>query len=329
MPSFSIALTGLEANSVALNSIGNDLANLNTTAFKEETTSFADLFYQNIGTTGSNDALQVGLGTRVAGTASDFSQGSLATTTNSTDMALSGSGFFVVNKGGVQSLTRAGNFELDNSGSLITTDGESVMGYAATNGVLGSTTALTALGVPVGETEPAQATQNFGLTGNLDANAPVGSTFSSSLTMYDSLGNSHAATVSFTNTGTNTWSYAIALPAGDATGVPVNNTGTLTFSSSGGLVSPAGSVTGISFPGMKDGASDLTFNWNLYKGGSALIGQSAASSAVTASTQDGYASGSYQSFSVDSTGVISAAFSNGETQTVGQLAVASVTAQQG
>ena len=67
MPSFSIALTGLEANSVALDTIGNNLANLNTTAFKGQTTSFSDLFYQNIGNTGSGDALQVGLGTQVSG----------------------------------------------------------------------------------------------------------------------------------------------------------------------------------------------------------------------------------------------------------------------
>jgi flagellar hook protein FlgE len=330
MPSFSIALTGLEANSVALNSIGNNLANLNTTAFKEQTTSFADLFYQNIGNTGSNDALQVGLGTRVAGTDSDYSQGSLATTTNSTDMALSGNGFFVVNHDGVQSLTRAGNFQLDNTGNLITTGGESVMGYGATSGVISPGATLTALSVPVGQTEPAQATQNFGLTGNLDASATVGTTFSSSITMYDSLGNSHAATVSFTNAAPNTWNYSIQLPPGDATGVPANNTGTLTFNSSGTLVSPSGNLAGIKFPGLADGASDMSFNWSLYSaGGSPLIGQSVAPSAITTSNQDGFPSGAYQSFTVDSSGVVAAQFSNGQTENVGQVAVASVTNLEG
>ena len=93
MPNFSIALTGLQADSVALNTIGNNLANLNTTAFKQQTTTFEDLFYQHIGANGSSDALQVGVGTKVSGTASDFSQGSLVTSAAATDMALDGNGF--------------------------------------------------------------------------------------------------------------------------------------------------------------------------------------------------------------------------------------------
>ena len=68
MPSFSIAMSGLQADSVALDTIGNNLANLNTTAFKKQTTTFEDLFYQQIGTSGANDALQVGVGTKVSGT---------------------------------------------------------------------------------------------------------------------------------------------------------------------------------------------------------------------------------------------------------------------
>lgn len=330
MPSFSIALTGLEANSVALDTIGNNLANLNTTAFKDQSTSFSDLFYQNIGNTGSGDALQVGLGTQVAGTATDFSQGSLSTTTTSTDMALNGNGFFVVDQGGLEQLTRAGDFQLDQSGNLITSTGDGVMGYAAANGVVNTNTPLTTLQVPVDETQAAQATKNFGLTANLDAATAIGGTFSSTITMYDSLGTSHAATVDFTKTADNTWNYQISLPSGDATGTPVNNTGTLTFSSSGALLTPASNVAGISFPGMTDGASDMTFNWNLYNSsGAPQIGQTVGTSTATASTQDGFASGSYQSFSVDANGVISAAFSNGQTETIGQVAVASVTNVQG
>lgn len=330
MPSFSIALTGLEANSVALNTIGNNLANLNTTAFKDQTTSFSSLFYQNIGNTGSGNALQVGLGTQVAGTSTNFSQGSLSTTTNSTDIALNGSGFFVVNQGGLQQLTRSGNFQLDQSGNLITTTGQDVMGYAAVNGVPNPNTPLTQLQVPVDATQAAQATSTFGLTANLDAATAIGGTFSSTITIYDSLGTSHAATVSFNKTADNTWDYAISLPAGDATGVPVNNTGTLTFSTSGALLTPAANVTGISFPQMSDGASDMSFNWNLYNANAApQIGQTVGTSTATASTQNGFASGSYKSFSVDSAGVISAEFSNGQIQNIGQIAVASVTNVEG
>ena len=330
MPSFSIALTGLEANSVAMNTIGNNLANLNTTAFKEQTTSFADLFYQTIGSSGSNNALQVGLGTRVSGTNSDFSNGSLLPTTQSTDMALNGDGFFVEQKGGVQSLTRAGDFQLDLSGNLISDSGQSVMGYAAANGAINTNSPLQALAIPVNGTQAAQPTQNFGITANLNAGSAVGDTFTSSISVYDSLGTSHTATVDFTKSATNTWGYSINLPAADATGTPVNNTGTLTFDSSGNLLTPTSNISGITFPGMTDGATDLTMTWDLRNStGQAQIGQSVAASAATASTQDGFASGAYQGFSVDSSGILSASFNNGQKELVGQVAVATVTNQQG
>jgi flagellar hook protein FlgE len=152
--------------------------------------------------------------------------------------------------------------------------------------------------------------------------------------MYDSLGESHAATIAFTNVSTtavpNTWNYVISLPAGDSTGTPVNNIGTLTFSQSGDLLTPKSNVAAISFPGMTDGAKDMTFNWDLYdSAGEPQIGQTVGTSTATASTQDGFASGSYNGFSVNSQGVISASFSNGQTETVGQIAVASVTNVEG
>ncbi|HXC94803.1 MAG TPA: flagellar hook protein FlgE [Edaphobacter sp.] len=327
MGNFSIALSGLQADSVALNTIGNNLANLNTTAYKGQTTSFEDLFYQQIGESGSGDAIQVGAGTRVSGTSTDFTEGTILpdSNVNSADMALAGNGFFVVEQGGVQSLTRAGNFQLSSSGSLITQDGQQVMGYAAVNGVVNQNSSLTPITIPVGLNEGAQATQNFSLTTNLNSNATVGTTFSSPVQIFDSLGQSHQATVSYTKTATNTWDYSISLAAGDATGVPTNNTGTLTFDSFGNLVSPSGSVNNITFPGLSDGASDLSFNWNLNNSsGTPTISQLAAASSNTGSKQDGFTSGVYQSFVVDSSGVITAQFSNGRTSTIGQLAVATV-----
>jgi flagellar hook protein FlgE len=235
-----------------------------------------------------------------------------------------------VDQGGLEQLTRSGDFQLDQSGNLQTTTGAGVMGYAAANGVVNTNTPLTTLQIPVDATQAAQATENFGITANLDAATAVGGTFSTTITMYDSLGTSHAATVNFTKTADNTWSYAISLPAGDATGTPVNNTGTLTFNSSGALLTPAANVKGISFPTLSDGANDMTFNWDLYNSaGAPQIGQTVGTSTATASTQDGFASGSYKSFSVDSAGVISAGFSNGQTETIGQIAVASVTNEEG
>ncbi|MCU1250897.1 MAG: flgE [Edaphobacter sp.] len=327
MGNFSIALSGLQANSVALNTIGNNLANLNTTAFKGQTTSFETLFYQQIGQSGSGDAIQLGAGTKVSGTGTNFTEGTILpdSSSNSADMALAGNGFFVVQQGGVQSLTRAGNFQLSSSGSLITQDGQQVMGYGAVNGVVNQNSSLSPITIPVGLNEGAQATQNFSITTNLNSNATAGTPYSTPVTIFDSLGQSHQATVSYTKTGTNTWSYSVALPAGDATGVPSNNTGTLTFDTSGNLVSPTGSVNNITFPTLADGASDLSFNWNLNNSsGTPTISQLAAASSNTAQSQDGFTSGVYQSFVVDSAGVITANFSNGRTLTVGQLAVATV-----
>jgi len=327
MGNFSIALSGLQANSVALNTIGNNLANLNTTAFKGQNTTFEDLFYQQVGQSGSGDAIQIGAGTKVSGTSTDFTEGTILpdSNTNSADMALDGNGFFVVQQNGVQSLTRAGNFQLSSSGSLITQDGQQVMGYPAVNGVVNSNASLSPITIPVGVNEGAQATQNFSVTANLNSGATTGTEFSSPVTLYDSLGQSHQGTVTYTKTGTNTWSYAVALPSGDATGTPTNNTGTLTFDSNGNLTSPSGTVSTITFPGMADGASDLSFNWNLNGTGSTpTITQLASASTNTTATQDGFTSGTYQSFQVDSSGVITATFSNGRTSTVGQVAVALV-----
>lgn len=330
MPNFSIALTGLQADTVALNTIGNNLANLNTTAFKKQTTTFEDLFYQNIGTSGSGNTLQIGVGTRVSGTASSFAQGSLTTTQSATDLALSGSGFFLVQRGNVQALTRAGNFVLDASGNLITTSGENVMGYGVQNGAVNPNGGLVPVRLPVGGSEGAQPTKEFSLTTTLDATAAAGKQFPSSVTMYDSLGQSHIATVTYTKTTPTSWNYAITLPPADATGTPVNNTGTLTFDSVGKLVSPTANVAGVTFPGLVDGASDLRVNFDLYDAsGASVISQTAGTSNNAAATQDGFAAGAYQGFSVDGSGVVSASFSNGHTAHVAQVAVATVSNADG
>ena len=330
MPNFSIALTGLQADSTALNTIGNNLANLNTTAFKKQTTTFEDLFYQQIGNNGSGDTLQTGAGVRVSSTTSDFTGGAIAGTNKSTDMALDGDGFFVVQNGNVQSLTRAGNFQLDKAGNLQTTDGQSVMGFPAVNGAVTGTGSLTPLKLPLGTNESAKASSSFSLTGNLDASATIGTQYPATITMYDSLGQSHVASINFTKASTNNWNYAITLPPGDNTGTPVNNTGTLTFNSSGVLTSPSTAVSGITFPTMADGAADLTLKWNLFgTTGAPTLTQSASTSSANTTLQDGHASGTYQSFSVDQTGALSATFSNGDVIQVGQLAIASVANEGG
>jgi len=346
MASFFIPLTGLESDSIALNTIANDLSNMNTTAFKAQTTNFADLFYQQIGSTGAGNPIQVGAGVQVAANETQFTQGSINTTGTATDVALNGNGFFVVSNGNSNEYTRAGDFSLTSAGNLVTPSGLSVMGYPAVNGVVNTSSPLTAINIPVGQVQEPHATTSLNMTANLDSAAGIGATFPAQVTVYDSLGVSHVATVTYTQTGTNTWSYSVALPAADftsGTSTPVTGsmtfdaTGTLTsITPTGGAASPVGTAVGdvssipLSFTGLADGSNDLSMNWNLLgTSGTPSISQVDTASAVSATTQDGYPSGQYQSFAISSNGTVTATYSNGQEQAVGQLALANVANVQG
>ncbi|MFZ0663275.1 MAG: flagellar hook protein FlgE [Acidobacteriaceae bacterium] len=333
MSSFSIPLTGLESSTTALNTIANNLANMNTTAFKSQSASFSDLFYQQIGSSGSGDPLEVGAGSQVAATSTDFTEGSINSTGNASDMAIggtTGAGFFVVQDGQTAEYTRDGSFTMSPAGNLTTQGGLNLMGFPVIGGVVNTNAPLAPIQLPVGSAQQPAATQNLSITGNLDSMAPVGTVASGQIQLYDSLGQSYNATVTYTNTGTNAWNYSIALPAGTATG-GTNLTGALTFDSNGNLTSPAANIAGVSFTGMADGASNMTFNWNLYgSNNQPTITQFASTSdAVASYNQDGYTSGEYEGFTVDNSGLISAKFSNGQTSPVGQLALANVVNPEG
>ncbi len=346
MASFSIPLTGLNADSTALNTIANDLANMSTTAFKAQTTQFADLFYQQVGTSGAGDPIQVGAGVHVATNETDFTQGSINSSGNSTDVALDGSGFFVASDAnGAYEYTRAGNFSLTENGSLVTANGLSVMGYPAVNGVVNTNSPLTPISIPVGAVEQPQATANLNMTANLNATSAAGAQFPGQVTVYDSLGVPHIVTVTYTETAPNTWNYSAALPAADFTsGVSTPITGTLNFDTSGNLASvttggvttAVGTAVGdvasipLAFTGLADGAADMNMNWNLLgAGGTPTISQVNAASAVSATTQDGFPPGQYQSFSIGGDGTVTVTYSNGQKDNVGQLALANVTNLQG
>ena len=187
MASFYIPLTGLNADTTALNTIANDLSNMNTTGFKNQTVNFSDLFYDQLGSTGSGDPIQSGAGTQVANIETDFNAGTPDSTGLDTDVALQGNGFFVVAGGGQQFLTRDGNFSLNSSGQLVTSNGLDVMGYSATNGVVNTSGELSPVTIPVGGTEPPSATTTMGMTVTLDSE---GNSFSAPVTLFDSLGNS-------------------------------------------------------------------------------------------------------------------------------------------
>lgn len=224
MPSFSIPLSGLTASSTAMSVIANNLANLNTVGYKGSDVQFADLFYQNLGANGSGDPLQVGSGTDVAITSLDMTTGSPETTNVPTDVAIMGSGFFVVQEpGGTNYYTRAGDFQVAQDGNLETANDEQVMGYSAVNGAIPAGAALAPLQINLGQINPPQATSNVSLTTNLDASATVGqgdSSLSTPMTVYDSLGNAHVLDFNFTKTAAGAWTCAITIPNSDLTPPP-------------------------------------------------------------------------------------------------------------
>jgi flagellar hook protein FlgE len=484
MPSFSIPLSGLTASSEALSTSANNLANLNTIGYKDEQIRFSDLFYESLGSDGAGDPIQQGLGTTVSSKPSDFTQGNVTPTGVSSDVAITGSGFFVVQKNGVQSYTRAGNFEVGTDNLLETADGQQVLGYAAVKGVVSTGQGLGTLALGAGAISPATVTGNVQLTSNLDATAAVGSTYATQATIYDSLGAAHQVTFTYTNlaapavtgqaaTGTltttgggagntivagstvavggvtytfmtgpvgttlnavlvgandtatignlvdainasttsdtnatgggattdygsltvanplvtaaqsangaftftaktdsattvatatsngavlswnngagangvaavpaviNTWGYSVSIPSTDlnpVAGVPqtgILETGTLTFDGNGNLISdtigaagtantPAVDITAIPITGFTDGASNMTFNWNLLNGKTPVITQLAGPNSTSSIQQDGSASGTLVKFTIGSDGTISA--------TLGQIALASFADEQG
>ena len=333
MSAFTIPLSGLMATTQSLNAIANNLANLNTDGYKDQTLNFASVFNQMQGTSGNGDPIQVGDGVQVAGTVSNFANGDVNSTGVSSNMALQGNGFFVVQNSNGVDYTRNGDFTVNSQGQLCTQGGQLVLGYPAVNGVVQTGAALAPITVNQAKNIPAAATTNFQMTTNLDATAAVGTTYSSPMTVYDSLGQSHDLTINYTNTAPNTWSYSITLPAADTggTGNPTTvASGTLDFNSSGVLTSPSGTVPGITISGLADDAAKMNLTWDLNgSGGTPAITQQAAASATSETTQNGYDTGTLTSYSVLSDGTVQGQFSNSQTLALGQVAVASFANNQG
>ncbi len=252
MASFYIPLTGLTSDSTALNTIANDLANMNTTAFKSQSVNFSDLFYQQVGSTGSGDPIQRGSGAKVASISTDFTTGSPNSTGVDTDVALQGNGFFVVSDGGNQYLTRSGHFSIDAHGNLITPSGMSVMGYPAVKGVVNTNAALAPTNIPENQAQPPQATTGFGMNATLNSESAIGAATSGQVKVYDSLGRSYEATVTYTKTGNNAWSYSISMPdtltanSSVAAGVTTVN---YNFGSSGGALATVDAATNLTITG--------------------------------------------------------------------------------
>lgn len=334
MSSFSIPLSGLDATQEALNVISNNLANLNTTGFKGETANFQDLFYQNMGTTGAGNPVQIGAGARMGSVSSNFTNGSLNNTGVPSDVAITGNGFFITQAAnGTLYYTRAGNFTVNSEGQLVTASGQSVLGYPAAQGVVNQSATLAPLTVAEPASTPPAATSTMEQQTNLDAGAAVGAQYSTPLTVFDSLGAPHVLSFNYAKTATGTWDYQITIPATDVggTGNPVAiANGTMTFDNNGNLTSPTGSITGIAVTGLADGAADMNLTWNLAgANGSSLLTQVNSPSGTITTDQNGYSSGVLQSYTVQSDGTIEGQFSNGQVQALGQIALASFSNTQG
>ncbi len=330
MPNFSIPLSGLDACNTALNTISNNLANLNTTGYKDTTVNFQDMFYQLLGTNGSGDQLQVGSGSSVASINTNFAGGTVSDTGVDTDVAITGNGFFIVQNGSNTYYTRAGDFTQDSNGYLVTADGYQVMGYPAVNGVVNTNGGLVPIQLPMGETSPPTATTTMSINANLSASAKVGDSYNTSVTVYDSLGTAHVVSVDFTDTAAG-WTYVATVPSTDIKGGSGTNTtvasGTLTFNSSGNLTSTT--PIAISVPPLADGAGTLAINWDLASpSGTGLITQVAGSSATNSTSQNGATAGSLTNFTIGSDGTIAGTFTNG-TQVLGQVALANFANLQG
>ncbi len=331
MSSFSTPLSGLTAATDALDIVGNNLANLNTTGYKDSTVSFYDLLSQSIG----GGAVQISGGVSATHSTRVFNQGSIQQTGGAFNAAIQGNGFFVLqDTGGNVLYTRAGNFQLDAQGNLVTGNGQFVQGWSQVNGVINTSGPISKITIPTNALQAPTATTQFTLTGNLQSDAVVGAasgTFSAPIQVVDSLGTTHTLTVTFTKTAANSWNYEVDIPGQDLSsgkaGTPSKLTnGTLSFDSNGNLTSPAppGQVA-IAVTGLADSATDMNINWNLYDAnGTPTFTQFAQASALSGSSQDGKQASQVTQVSLSNGGSIFVHYSDGSQQVIGQLALASI-----
>lgn len=327
--SFSTALSALSATSTAIDVVGNNLANLNTTGFKASDVSFHDLVTQSLGA-GLGET-QVGFGVGSPITLREFTQGAQQITNGPLDVMIQGDGFLVVSgPNNTQEYTRGGSLQVDESGNLTTATGEKVQGWMAINGVLDTNAPIGDIQVPVGVVKAPIGTTSFSFDLNLNAAATAGpppDTFSDSINVYDSLGATHTLTVNFTKNATaGQWDYSISVPDADLQSPFTPVTGSITFDANGQLLTPGptDAPPQIQVQGLKDGASDMTINWNLYNGTTPRVTQYGQPSSPSAAEQDGSPAAQLIQVAIGSGGSILAKYSDGDQSVVGQLAMAEI-----
>ncbi len=310
------AVSGLNTYGNAMSVIGNNIANVGTAGFKSSRASFADLVSASLG--GGSSTGQVGLGVFLNDIQTSFTQGSLSNTGNTLDLAIDGDGFFqLADNTGTASYSRAGQFEVNSLGEIVDPSGRFLQGYQASAtgvilGTVGNITLSTATIAP-------QATGTASVEANLNAAATVPAAafdvtdattynFSNGMTIYDSLGAQHQLRLYYVKTATaNTWDLHSQIDGG-ATTVRTD----LVFNSSGVLTSGGAQTFSLAVTGGAATPQSVAMDFS-------DITQYGSASNLTDQIQDGFASGSFQSLSVDSGGRVVAQFSNGETRTLAQV----------
>lgn len=331
--SFSAGLSGLNANAAYLSVIGNNLANINTIGFKASSVTFMDLVSQTIGGSGGNP-MQVGLGVVTGAITPVHSQGAIESTREAMNVAIQGGGLFVVRGPAGTAYTRAGDFSFNQDGKLVTPDGQFVQGYTTTDPVTGKiiTTGQPAdIAVPPGVLRAPVATSQIKALANLDASAAVGTTFTTSMDLYDSLGEPHVATILYTKTAASAWSYEATVSATEATGtagstvgtVQIGAAGALTFGPDGKLSAPVADVVLAGPTTWVNGATSNPITWDLFDANdvAALTGF-AAPSATSSISQNGTPPGMAETLSVSADGSVVAVFGSGLPIAVARLALA-------
>jgi flagellar hook protein FlgE len=348
--SLSSAVSGINAEQTWLDTIANNLANADTDGYSEDNVEFSELLTQLVSgaaapvppSRGGVNPVEVGSGVEVSAITPEFGGGSIASTGIASNAAIQGNGFFVVEDGGQQFYTQDGDFTVDANGNLVTTDGGLVQGWMAQNGVItpgGTTTALT---LPSGQQTPAAATTEGVLGGNLSAGAttPQEATF----TAYDAQGNPVPITLTFTpsTTTANTWTVS-GTTTDPATGATENLTftggnPTITFGADGQVEDVDGNAvsttttTALSFdaPAGYQFPAGATIELQIPPPGSgASLTQDAGSDSAGVVSQNGYQAGTLESYSIGGNGVITGTFSNGETESIGQIALANFANEDG
>lgn len=309
-------ISGLSASTKQLDVVANNLANVNTLGFKGDMTFFSDVLSSSI-SGGSSGTLQVGRGVAVAEVQTSFASGSFETTGNATDAAIDGDGFFMVNDNeGATYYTRAGAFHLNADGVLVDINGYYLQGQMFQDD--GSLSALGNITLTGLQSEP-QMTSRYSLGANLNSQAAVGDTYTTTQSIYDSLGAVHTFETLFTKTDVNEWTVTFSLD-----GDPVDSTDpdqvVFTFNESGAMNSP--SDVEITMPSLTTGAEFDPVTWDLTSQRALALTQYASASVIRATTADGYASGNLKSLAIDPDGIISGFFTNGQTSELAQIILA-------